>query len=184
MVVSVTPDMRDTIRSAAAKLTGYRRRQFQAEMAVKYCDSRRASPKEYSVGDAIPSRPDCTNAGPESAVWNGSKNAAARKPKTSRRRSSPRFAAWSNPRHRSIPPLNRRWRSPASRPSRTRRTAQRSRARPACAVSPNDRQHAQSTRLPVAAGDQGAPSKKIAETNAIFDNIDAARERARIIHEQ
>jgi hypothetical protein len=31
--------MRETIRSAAAKLTGYRRRQFQAEMAVKYCDS-------------------------------------------------------------------------------------------------------------------------------------------------
>jgi len=39
MVVRVTPDMRETIRSAAAKLTGYRRRQFQAEMAVKYCDS-------------------------------------------------------------------------------------------------------------------------------------------------
>jgi hypothetical protein len=39
MVVRVTPDMRETIRSAASKLTGYRRRQFQAEMAVKYCDS-------------------------------------------------------------------------------------------------------------------------------------------------
>ena len=39
MVLRVTPDMRETIRSAAAKLTGYRRRQFQAEMAVKYCDS-------------------------------------------------------------------------------------------------------------------------------------------------
>ena len=39
MVVRVTPDMRETIRSAATKLTGYRRRQFQAEMAVKYCDS-------------------------------------------------------------------------------------------------------------------------------------------------
>jgi hypothetical protein len=39
MVVRVTPDMRDTIRSAAAKLTGYRRRQFQAEMAAKYCDN-------------------------------------------------------------------------------------------------------------------------------------------------
>jgi hypothetical protein len=38
MVVRITPDMRETIRSAAAKLTGYRRRQFQAEMAVKYCD--------------------------------------------------------------------------------------------------------------------------------------------------
>ena len=39
MVVGITPDMRETIRSAAGKLTGYRRRQFQAEMAVKYCDS-------------------------------------------------------------------------------------------------------------------------------------------------
>ena len=81
MVVSVTPDMRDTIRSAAAKLTGYRRRQFQAEMAVKYCDSsaRAPSPKEYSVGDAIPSKPDCTNAGPESAAWNGSRNGRSKK---------------------------------------------------------------------------------------------------------
>lgn len=39
MVTEVTESMRATIRSAAKKLTGFRRRQFQAEMAIKYCRS-------------------------------------------------------------------------------------------------------------------------------------------------
>jgi len=37
MLTELTESMRDTIRSAARKLTGFRRRQFQAEMAIKYC---------------------------------------------------------------------------------------------------------------------------------------------------
>jgi hypothetical protein len=39
MLTELTESMRDTIRSAARKLTGFRRRQFQAEMAIKYCRS-------------------------------------------------------------------------------------------------------------------------------------------------
>jgi hypothetical protein len=39
MVTEVTESVRDAIRSAARKLTGFRRRQFQAEMAIKYCRS-------------------------------------------------------------------------------------------------------------------------------------------------
>jgi hypothetical protein len=35
---TLTEDTIQTIRSAGKLLTGYRRRQFQAEMAVKYCD--------------------------------------------------------------------------------------------------------------------------------------------------
>jgi transposase len=31
------PELLDTIKLAARKLTGFRRRQFQAEMAIKYC---------------------------------------------------------------------------------------------------------------------------------------------------
>ena len=38
MAESLTASMVDSIRSAAKKLTGFPRRQFQAEMAVKYCD--------------------------------------------------------------------------------------------------------------------------------------------------
>ena len=38
MMAHVTSELRETIRLAAAKLTGYRRRQFQAEMTIKYCD--------------------------------------------------------------------------------------------------------------------------------------------------
>ena len=34
----ITEDFVDSIRFAAAKLTGYRRRELQAEMALKYCD--------------------------------------------------------------------------------------------------------------------------------------------------
>jgi hypothetical protein len=37
MLTELTESMRDTIRSAARKLTGFQRRQFQAEMAIKYC---------------------------------------------------------------------------------------------------------------------------------------------------
>jgi hypothetical protein len=37
MVTELTESVRDTIRSAARKLTGFQRRQFQAEMAIKYC---------------------------------------------------------------------------------------------------------------------------------------------------
>lgn len=37
MVEELTESMKETIRSAAKKLTGFQRRQFQAEMAIKYC---------------------------------------------------------------------------------------------------------------------------------------------------
>lgn len=38
MPSKITEDLVDSIRVAAAKLTGYRRRELQAEMATKYCD--------------------------------------------------------------------------------------------------------------------------------------------------
>jgi hypothetical protein len=34
----IADDVVDSIRSGARKLTGYRRREYQAEMALKYCD--------------------------------------------------------------------------------------------------------------------------------------------------
>ena len=37
MLEELTESVKETIRSAARKLTGFRRRQFQAEMAIKYC---------------------------------------------------------------------------------------------------------------------------------------------------
>ena len=40
MVTEQIADMRETIRSAARKLTGFRRRQFQAEVAEQYCQGR------------------------------------------------------------------------------------------------------------------------------------------------
>jgi hypothetical protein len=44
MLTELTESVRETIKSATRKLTGFRRRQFQAEMAIKYCrsDPRRA----------------------------------------------------------------------------------------------------------------------------------------------
>jgi hypothetical protein len=39
MLAELTESVIETIRSAARKLSGFRRRQFQAEMAAKYCDS-------------------------------------------------------------------------------------------------------------------------------------------------
>ncbi len=38
MLDELTESVREMIESAARKLTGFRRRQFQAEMANKYCD--------------------------------------------------------------------------------------------------------------------------------------------------
>lgn len=37
MLAELTESAKEAIRSAARKLTGFRRRQFQAEMAIKYC---------------------------------------------------------------------------------------------------------------------------------------------------
>jgi len=37
MLAELTESVRETIKSAARKLTGFRRRQFQAEIASKYC---------------------------------------------------------------------------------------------------------------------------------------------------
>jgi hypothetical protein len=37
MVEELTESTKETVNSAARKLTGFRRRQFQAEMAIKYC---------------------------------------------------------------------------------------------------------------------------------------------------
>ncbi len=37
LLAELTESVRETIRSAARKLTGFRRRQFQAETAIKYC---------------------------------------------------------------------------------------------------------------------------------------------------
>ena len=37
MVTELTESVKETIRSAARRLTGFQRRQFQAEMAIKYC---------------------------------------------------------------------------------------------------------------------------------------------------
>lgn len=38
MAEALTDDVIDTIKSAARKLTGFERRQFQAEVALQYCD--------------------------------------------------------------------------------------------------------------------------------------------------
>jgi hypothetical protein len=40
MLTELTEETIATIKSALAKLTGYRRREFQAEMALKYCDGK------------------------------------------------------------------------------------------------------------------------------------------------
>jgi hypothetical protein len=39
MLAELTESVRETIRSAARKLTGFQRRQFQTEMAIRYCRS-------------------------------------------------------------------------------------------------------------------------------------------------
>jgi hypothetical protein len=43
MLTELTESVRETIQSAARKLTGFKRRQFQAEMAIKYC---RGNPRQ------------------------------------------------------------------------------------------------------------------------------------------
>lgn len=53
MLEPLTESMRQTIRSAARKLTGFRRRQFQAEAAIQYCQgSPRRAEKCFGWGRA------------------------------------------------------------------------------------------------------------------------------------
>jgi transposase len=40
MLAELTASMKETVRLAAQKLTGFQRRQFQAEMALKYCQGK------------------------------------------------------------------------------------------------------------------------------------------------
>jgi transposase len=55
MLVELAGDVLETIKSAARKLTGYRRRQFQAEVALKYCQgSPRQAERVFGWGrDAV-----------------------------------------------------------------------------------------------------------------------------------
>lgn len=55
MLEPLTESMRQTIRSAARKLTGFRRRQFQAEVTIQYCQgSPRRAEKVFGWGrDAV-----------------------------------------------------------------------------------------------------------------------------------
>jgi hypothetical protein len=55
MLERLTESMRQTIRSAAGKLTGFRRRQFQAEVTLQYCQgSPRRAEKVFGWGrDAV-----------------------------------------------------------------------------------------------------------------------------------
>ena len=47
MNAELTESVAATIQSAARKLTGFRRRQFQAEMTIKYCDARPRRAEEF-----------------------------------------------------------------------------------------------------------------------------------------
>ena len=59
MLAELTESVRETIKSGARKLTRFRRRQFQAETAVKYCqgNQRRAeqvpSPSRKGLGRGL-----------------------------------------------------------------------------------------------------------------------------------
>jgi hypothetical protein len=55
MVQELTESVKETIKSAARKLTGFRRRQFQAEMTIKYCQGNpRRAEEEFGWGrDAV-----------------------------------------------------------------------------------------------------------------------------------
>ena len=55
MLSELTPSVRETIKSGARKLTGYQRRQFQAEVALRYCQgSARQAERLFGWGrDAV-----------------------------------------------------------------------------------------------------------------------------------
>lgn len=51
MLTELTEGVRETIKSAARKLTGFRRRQFQAEVALQYCQgSARQAERSFGWG--------------------------------------------------------------------------------------------------------------------------------------
>lgn len=53
MSLELTAAVRDTMKSAARKLTGFRRRQFQAEVACRYCQgSARRAERHFGWGRA------------------------------------------------------------------------------------------------------------------------------------
>ena len=83
MVEEFTESVKDTIKSAARKLTGFRRRQFQAEMAIKYCQGHpRRAEEVFGWGrDAVNTGLSELRTG--SAVWTPSRFVVALRPKSS-----------------------------------------------------------------------------------------------------
>ena len=89
---AIADEVVPTLLLAATRLTGHKRRRFQAEVALQYCggSARRAesafgwgpaAPSPPSAGGATPSAPARTNSGPASGASRTSSPSAARRPR-------------------------------------------------------------------------------------------------------
>ena len=103
MLEELTESVEETIKSAARKLTGFRRRQFQAEMAIKYCQGHpRRAEEVFGWGrDAVNTGLNELRTG--FAAWTVSQLAAGTRPKSSIRNWSRRSMALVEPESQADP---------------------------------------------------------------------------------
>jgi hypothetical protein len=52
-ILPPTPEQIEDLRLAASKMSGYKRRRFIADIALKYCDGMPEKPTLYLAGDEI-----------------------------------------------------------------------------------------------------------------------------------
>ena len=114
----LTDDVISTIQLAAKLLTGYRRRQFQAEMALKYCQgSARQAEKAFRWGRAaVHTGLNELRTGIRCLDAYGFRG--RKKTEELCRNSKSTFIAWSTPTPRLIPSFRPPWRTRGSRPRR------------------------------------------------------------------
>jgi len=179
-MAEVSASVKDDILLAARTLTGHRRRAFQAEMALKYCDGQpRQAERVFGWGrTAVHTGLQERRTGIrclENFGARGRHTTEARPPGTGRPDSGP---------GRPGKPGRPKFQTPLAYTQITAKAVHRTldyhrrRPRGPCARRADGVRHAEPSGLSVAARPQDRAPKKVPETDAIFDHLREAHARA------
>ena len=172
MLAELTESCKETIKSAARKLTGFRRRQFQAEMAIKYCQGNpRRAEQVFGWGrDAVNTGLNELRTGircVDDFSTRGRPKTEEQQPELVR---DPRAGRTQEPSRSEVPNAAGLYADDRQGGARAI-GGQRGRGESARAGRTHRVRHLEPLGLSAAAGPQDQASKKIPETDAIFDHL-------------
>ncbi len=177
-MAALTEDTLQTIQSAAKLLCGYRRRQFQAEMALKYCNG--SAPRRDRLRLGTRRSRDGAQRKPDRHPLPGRRQPPRaeedRRTLSEARRPHPPPGRPAGPSRSQVP--DHPGVHPGHGQGRSGSPASRARVAGLRPLPPDRRPDPQPFWLPAPTGPQSPARKKIPETDAIFANVHAARARA------